>query len=133
MYQGNQSAILPKNNGRASSSRKTKHLNISYFFITDRIKKGELKIEYCPNDDMVAGFYQTSARQELHTIQKNYKEPERIKCTLTKECVENQLLYIFYIMRLHHDLKFNHTYIFSHFIIRDGNQQLLIISILSHV
>ena len=55
-----------------------------------------------------------------------------------KECVtiniiENQLLSIFYIMKLHHDLKFNHTYIFSHFIIRDGNWQLLIISILSDV
>ena len=47
--------------------------------------------------------------------------------------VENKILYIFYIMKLHHDLKFNHTYIFSHFLIRDGNRQLLIISILSHV
>ena len=57
MYQDNQSAILLKNNGRASSSRRIKHLNITYFFITDRIKKGELKIEYCPTDDMVADFF----------------------------------------------------------------------------
>ena len=57
MYQDNQSAILLENNGRASSSRRTKHLNIRYFFITDRIKKGELKIEYCPTDDMVADFF----------------------------------------------------------------------------
>ena len=57
MYQDNQSAILLENNGRASSSRRTKHLNISYFFITDRIKKGELKIYYCPTDDMVADFF----------------------------------------------------------------------------
>ena len=35
--------------------------------------------------------------------------------------VENQLLSIFYIMKLHHELKFNHTFIFSHFLIRDGN------------
>ena len=56
MYQDNQSAILLENNGRVSSSRRTKHLNIRYFFITDRIKKGELKIEYCPTDDMVADF-----------------------------------------------------------------------------
>ena len=57
MYQDNQSAILLKNNGRASSSIRTKHLNITYFFITDRIKEGELKIEYCPTDDMVADFF----------------------------------------------------------------------------
>ena len=54
MYQDNQSAILLKNNGKASSSRRTKHLKIMYFFITDRIKKGELKIEYCLTDDIVA-------------------------------------------------------------------------------
>ena len=57
MYQDNQSAILLENNGRASISRRTKHLNIRYFSITDRIKKGELKIEYCPTDDMVADFF----------------------------------------------------------------------------
>ena len=57
MYQDNQSAILLENNGGASISRRTKHLNIRYFSITDQIKKGELKIEYCPTDDMVAGFF----------------------------------------------------------------------------
>ena len=35
--------------------------------------------------------------------------------------VENQLLYIFYIMKLYHDLKSNQTYIFYHFLIPDGN------------
>ena len=57
MYQDNQSAILLESNGRASISRWTKHLNIRYFFITDRTKKGELKIEYCPTDYMVADFF----------------------------------------------------------------------------
>ena len=57
MYQDNQLAILLNNNGRASSSIWTKHLNIRYFFITDRIKKGKLKIEYCPTDDRVADFF----------------------------------------------------------------------------
>ena len=57
VYQDNQSAILLENNGRSSSSRQIKHLNIRYFFITCRIKKGELKIEYRPTDDMVADFF----------------------------------------------------------------------------
>ena len=57
MYQENQSAIILENNGRASSSKRTKHLNIRYFFITDRIKKGDLHIEYCPTDNMVADFF----------------------------------------------------------------------------
>ena len=57
MYQDNQLTILLENNGRASRSRRTKHLNIRYFFLTERIKKGELKIEYCPTDDVVADFF----------------------------------------------------------------------------
>ena len=57
MYQYNLSAILLKNNGKHSSSKRTKHINIRYFFITDRIKHGELNIEYCPTDDMVANFF----------------------------------------------------------------------------
>ena len=56
MYQDNQSAILLENNGRSSSSKRNKHLNIRYFFITDQIKKGHLHIEYCPTDNMVADF-----------------------------------------------------------------------------
>ena len=57
MYQDNQSAILPENNGRASSSKRTKHLNIRYFFITNQIKKGDFHIECCPTDKMVADFF----------------------------------------------------------------------------
>ena len=57
MYQDNQSAILLENNGRSSSSKRNKHLNVRYLFITDRIKKGDLHIEYCPTDNMVADFF----------------------------------------------------------------------------
>jgi hypothetical protein len=33
----NQSSVLLENNGRVSSSERTRHINICYFFITDRI------------------------------------------------------------------------------------------------
>ena len=56
-YQDNQSAILLENNGRASSYKRTKHLNIRYFFITNLINKGDLHIEYCPTDNMVVDFF----------------------------------------------------------------------------
>eukprot|EP00978_Attheya_sp_CCMP212_P048299 scaffold500167_cov161-Attheya_sp.AAC.1 len=39
--QDNLSAMLLENNGRASSSKRTRHINIRYFFVTDRIKAGE--------------------------------------------------------------------------------------------
>ena len=54
MYQDNQSAILLENNGKKSSSKRTRHINITYYFITDRIKNDELEIEYCPTDNMFA-------------------------------------------------------------------------------
>ena len=49
--------MLLEKNGKASSSRRTKHVNVRYFFITDRSKNGDLSIEYCPTDDVVADFY----------------------------------------------------------------------------
>ena len=57
MYQDNQSAILLDNNGRASSSKRTKHLNIRYFLSPTESKKIDLHIEYCPTDNMVADFF----------------------------------------------------------------------------
>jgi hypothetical protein len=35
--QDNQSSILLENNGRASSGRRTRHIDIRYFFVTDRV------------------------------------------------------------------------------------------------
>jgi hypothetical protein len=62
MYQDNRSAMLLIKNGTASSSKRTKHINIRYFFITDRIAKGEITIEWCPTADMV-GDYMTKPLQ----------------------------------------------------------------------
>ena len=36
------SSILMENNGKDSSSKRTKNIDIWYFFITDRVKKGEV-------------------------------------------------------------------------------------------
>ena len=38
-------------------SRCTRHIDIRYFFVTDRVKNGEMRIEYCPTTDMVADFF----------------------------------------------------------------------------
>ena len=68
MFQDNQSAILLENNGNKSSSKRTKHINIRYYFITDRIKNYGLKIEYCPTDNMVADYF-TKPPQEKKFFQ----------------------------------------------------------------
>ncbi|MGL6132319.1 MAG: Ty1/Copia family ribonuclease HI [Fusobacteriaceae bacterium] len=56
IFQDNKSAILLERNGKASSGKRTKHINIRYFFITDRISKGEVRVEWCPTNDMVADY-----------------------------------------------------------------------------
>jgi len=50
--QDNRSTILLAKNGRGSSSKRTKHINIRYYFIKDRIDCGEASIEYCPTELM---------------------------------------------------------------------------------
>ena len=44
IYQDNKSAILLEQNGHASSTRWTRHLNIRYFFVSDQIKKDEVHV-----------------------------------------------------------------------------------------
>ena len=43
--------------GKLPVVSRTKHINIRYFFVTDRIKKGDLKVEWCPTDEMIADFW----------------------------------------------------------------------------
>jgi hypothetical protein len=38
LFQDKKSSILLEKNGKASNSKRTKHINIRYFFITDRVK-----------------------------------------------------------------------------------------------
>ena len=64
LYQDNKSAILLIKNGTASSSKRTKHINIRYFFITNRVANQELKVEWCPTADMV-GDYMTKPLQGI--------------------------------------------------------------------
>ena len=56
IFQDNKSSILLERNGKLSSGKRTKHINVRYFFITDRISKGEVRVEWCPTNQMVADF-----------------------------------------------------------------------------
>jgi hypothetical protein len=57
LYQDNKSSILLEKNGRISSGQRTRHINIRYFFIKDRVEKEEVNIVYCPTEYMVADFF----------------------------------------------------------------------------
>ena len=57
VHQDNQSTIKLLNNGRASCGKKSRHVDIRYFFLKDRIDRGEFKVKYCPTELMVADFF----------------------------------------------------------------------------
>ena len=46
------SAILLEKNGKASSSKRTKHIKVKYFYIKEKVDNGEIEIEHCPTDQM---------------------------------------------------------------------------------
>jgi len=54
LYQDNESVIELINNGRRSSSSKTKHIDNRYFYIHDKFKQGEILVKYLPTDKMWA-------------------------------------------------------------------------------
>jgi hypothetical protein len=62
LFQDNKSAILLERNGKASSNKRTEHIVIRYFFIHDRVAKGNSTISWCPTTDMV-GDYMTKPLQ----------------------------------------------------------------------
>lgn len=57
IYQDNQAAMLLEKNGKASSGKRTKHIAIRYFFVTDRVAKGDVSLEWCPTEDMTGDFW----------------------------------------------------------------------------
>jgi hypothetical protein len=62
VFQENNSSILLENNGKASSSKRMKrmkrmkHINIWYFFITNRVIKEEVSVVWCPTGDMIGDY-----------------------------------------------------------------------------
>ena len=57
IYQDNESSMKLEKYGRQSRSKKTCHLDIHYYFVTDNVKKGAVQIRYCPTRDMTADFF----------------------------------------------------------------------------
>ena len=57
IHQDNKSTILLAENGKASSSKRTRHINIRYFFMKGRIASGDVTVTYCPTEKMIADYF----------------------------------------------------------------------------
>ena len=57
LHQDNTSAQRLEINGKMSSGKRTKHMNVRYFFIADRVGAGDFVIDDCHTDEMVGDFF----------------------------------------------------------------------------
>ena len=56
VYRDNTSTMKLEENGKESSGKRTRHFSIKLFYATDLIKRKEMKIIYCPTEEMVADY-----------------------------------------------------------------------------
>ena len=56
LFKDNRDSIILEKNGKASSSKRTKHVKIWYIFITDRVSQGDVSLVWCPTRDMIGDF-----------------------------------------------------------------------------
>jgi hypothetical protein len=82
-YQDNQSAIRFEKNGRKSCGPNSKHIDIRYFFIKDRLGIEGIEVEYCPTEQMLADFFtkplQGNLFRRLRAIVMGHKHVNTLK------------------------------------------------------
>ena len=56
LHQDNKAAILLQENGVSSRGRRSRHIDIRFFFVKDRIEKGDVEIAFCGTKNMNADY-----------------------------------------------------------------------------
>jgi hypothetical protein len=67
-------------NGKLPSGKRTKHLDIQYFYVKDLIDRGVLSVGHCISDNMIAEFFtkplQGSCFKQLRDVILNLNHQE---------------------------------------------------------
>ena len=72
LYQDNMSSMLLERNGRHSSTKRTKHMDIRYFYVADHIKNKTLSLRHCPTEEMLADYFTKPLQGSLFIRLRNY-------------------------------------------------------------
>ena len=72
LYQDNMSSILLEKNGKLSSTKRTRHMNIRYFFVKDHVDGKEIRIVYCPTEEMWADYFTKPLQGKLFWKLRDY-------------------------------------------------------------
>ena len=57
LWQDNEAAERMAKGGRLACSSKSKHIDVKFFWIHDRVKQGKIDVRHCPTDLMLADFF----------------------------------------------------------------------------
>jgi hypothetical protein len=57
LHQDNMRAMMLQTNGKQSSSKRTKHIRVRYFFIKDQVNNGDITLKHCPTGEMLADHF----------------------------------------------------------------------------
>ena len=72
VYQDNTSSILLERNGRRSSTKRTKHMDIRYFYVTEQVGRKTIHVTHCPTEEMVGDFFTKPLQGSLFLKMRNY-------------------------------------------------------------
>ena len=72
VYQDNTSQILLERNGRSSSTKWTKHMNIRYFYVTEQVEKKPINVTHCTTEEMIGDFFTKPLQGSLFIKMHNY-------------------------------------------------------------
>ncbi len=97
LYQDNKSTILLAKNGRWSGSKRTKHIKSRYFFVKDKIDKGEVEVHHEPSERMWSemltkpkqGMAFRVDRSHLMNVPEDYNDDEERDCTVQELLPKN--------------------------------------------
>ena len=72
VYQDNSSSILLERNGRSSSTKRTKHMDIRYVYVTEQVGRKVIHVTHCPTEEMVGDFFTKPLQGSLFLKMRNY-------------------------------------------------------------
>jgi hypothetical protein len=69
--QDNTSTIKLARNGRHSCGQRTRHINIRYFYITNKMNAGTVVMSYCPTKEMILDYFTKPLQGSLFRQHRN--------------------------------------------------------------
>ena len=72
LYQDNMSSMLLERNGQQSSTKRTKHMDIWYFYVSDHVQNKTLSLKHCPTEEMLADYFTKPLQGALFNRLRNH-------------------------------------------------------------